>query len=392
MTAQRKKAGPGKRAGKAVSIVGVTEPKSRRIYETMKRRLGVLSAYVIKGSLHAIGLAYPHPGVLPDGEAAVTALTISAEGALCGATSGEERAHLFHMPRPGLIGDMGVIPGVCQVAESVVLDANGMVHGASRDKGGPLFSCDLTGCYLGPYNASNSPILTRRGPFRDDGVISLAISNDKTVIAGVAEHTGRLFLYSLKRRTIRRLPPIVREGDAFGRVLAAARDGAFYGSGKEGQLFRMSVEGDVEWLGAHVPCRRGKGYLARVSSLVQSRNGLLYGGTEDGYLFSLDLGSQELISHGRASDIPDLHALAEGGDGAIYGLTGRYPWASHLVAFRPDRSEWEDLGFFKAHGHYPWIGYQMRALVAGPGGELYAGEHDRFGHLFMYYPPYKTGT
>jgi len=335
----------------------------------------------------ATGLAYPPPGVLPEGEAAVTALALTDEGALCGVTSGR-RAHLFYMPRPGLIGDVGAIPGVRQAAEGLAVDDRGVAWGASRDRGGPLFWCDLNTCAIGPYSATFGPIHTRQGPFPNEGVLSLAISCDRTVIAGISERTGRPFLYSPKRRKFRRLPALGRKGDAFGRALAAVADGAFYGSGRDGQIFRLSVDGDLEWLPAHLPCRRGKAYLARVTSWVESRSGLLYGGTEDG---SLDPRRRELAGHGRPSDIPDLHALAEGADGTIYGLTGRYLWVTHLVAFRPEGGEWRDLGLLQSQGHFPWTGYEVRALVAGRSGELYAGEHDRLGHLFMYYPPCPGG-
>jgi hypothetical protein len=79
--------------------------------------------------------------------------------------------------------------------------------------------------------------------------------------------------------------------------------------------------------------------------------------------------------------------LAEGPGGVIYGIAGRGRWASHLVSFRPDRAEWNDLGLFASYGDHPWIGYQVGALVAGRFGQLYAGERDRFGHLFTYHPP-----
>jgi len=174
-------------------------------------------------------------------------------------------------------------------------------------------------------------------------------------------------------------------------VLCAGSDNYFYGSGASGQLFRMSPEGDMEWLARTLPCRKGKAYVTRASSLIPSRSGRLYGGTEDGYLFSLNLPAAELVSHGRGNDIPDLHALAEGADGAIYGIAGRGKWVSHLVRFRPHHAEWTDLGLFESHGHYPWTGFNVGSLVAGREGQLYAGEADRFGHLFIYHPPSGPG-
>ena len=53
----------------------------------------------------------------------------------------------------------------------------------------------------------------------------------------------------------------------------------------------------------------------------------------------------------------------------------------------PDRAEWQDFGLFFCHGLFPWTGFQVRALVRGCEGQLYAGEYDRFGHVFIYHPP-----
>ena len=120
-----------KLVGKAVSIVGVATFDNRKEYEAQRREMTVLSHSILSGAVHAYGLAYPAPGVLPVDEAAVTALTVGPEGALYGVTSGK-RAHLFWMPRPLMFGPLGVIEGVRQAAEEAVrrLGQRAAVQGA----------------------------------------------------------------------------------------------------------------------------------------------------------------------------------------------------------------------------------------------------------------------
>ena len=373
-----------KSAGEAVSIVGVSTFDNARAHAAEQREATTLAYAITCGSVYAHGLAYPVPGVLPAGEAAITALAVGAEGKVFGVTSGR-RAHLFWMPRPLLIAAIGAIDGVSQAAEGLVLGPDGFLYGAARDGGGPLFRHSLATDFVGLYRTRSAPIEMLRAPFKDDGVVSLSLSEDQTTIAGLGERTGRPFLYSLKTGRVKALPRPGPENEAMGRVLCPAGNG-FYGSGADGQLFHLSVEGDVEWLDAALPSRRGKAYLARAHAFLRARSGRIYGGTEDGYLFSFDPLARRLVSHGRPCDIPDLHALAEGSDGSIYGLVGREKDVTHLVRFRPAAAEWTDLGMFQSYGHYPWLGYQVRALVAGQDGQLYAGEHDRFGHLFIYHP------
>jgi outer membrane protein assembly factor BamB len=372
--------------GTQVSIVGVAVFETREAQEERRRRESILSPYVGEGAVYALGLAYPPPGVLPAGEAAICALAAGGNGEIFGATSGR-RAHLFRMSKPLMVGHMATLDGVQSVAASLVIADDGRLYGAVRARGGPLFACNVGEGELGPYHNKAASVEMLLPPFEDDCAASLAVSRDGRVIAGVAEGSGRIFLMTTRKRTPRVLRGTAAANEACSRILGAGPDNFFYGSGKDGRLYKVSPEGDVQWLSCCVPCRKGKAYLARVVSFTVARSGLLYGGTEDGYLFSFDTSTGELVSHGRANDIPDLHSLAEGADGLIYGIVGRGRYASRLVRFHPGRGEWADLGLLRSHGHYPWTGYQVGSLTAGCGGMLCAGENDRFGHLFLYHPP-----
>jgi len=379
----------GKPTSRQVAITGVIAFGGKAEEEKLRRKATVLSPSVCKGAVYSMGLGYPPPGILPADESAVSALAVNDWGAVFGATSGKQ-AHLFWMPKPFLVADIGSIKGVKDVAGSIVIDGGGTAYGAGRGRGDPLFTYNTHSGSFNKYHNSPDKIRMRRPPFKDDGVANLAISWDKNTLAGVGEKTGRIFLLSLKTRRTRTLPRVSGEGEAFSGTLCGGPDNFFYVSGQDGELIRISVEGDAERLGCLLPCRRGKAYLARASSFVVSRTGRIYGGTEDGYLFSFDPGGRDLISHGRANDIPDLHCLAEGADGVIYGMIGRGPDISHLVSYHPARGEWLDLGVFTSYGRYPRTAYQVGAIAAGKDGQIVVGEKDRLGHVFIYHPPVPT--
>jgi hypothetical protein len=378
-----------KPAFKQISIEGVASYDTREELLKQRQRFPERAYFILKGSVYSLGLAYPPPGIIPAGEAAIATLMVADNGVLFGAATGA-RVRLFWMTQPFLLGSLGIVEGITDVADGLVADRNGILYGAGREKGDPLFSLDTSGAALKNHAHSHGTIKILQAPFRDDGTAGLAISKDRATIAGVAGRTGHIFLLTLKSGKLRVLSPVLAEGDVFSRVLCAGEDNYFYGSEADGRLFRLSPEGDIEPLPCVIPCRKGKSYLARVTAMVRTRSGRLYGGTEDGYLFSFDPQTRQLIPHGRGNDFPDLHALAEGPGGVIYGIAGRGKWPAHLVSFRPDRAEWNDLGFFQSFGHYPRVGYQVGALVAGHSGQLYAGEKDRFGHLFIYHPPHPS--
>ena len=376
----------GNRKRGSVAITGVAAFDTRGEQERVKHAETVASAEIRRGAVYGMGLGYPPPGILPAGEAAISALTVSENNVVFGATSGS-KAHLFWMPKPFLLADLGVIPRVKEVAPTLATDAAGNLYGASWEKGGPLFTYDTNTGGISAYQSFHGPIRTRRAPFRDDGVGALAISGDKTILAALGERSGRIFLLNLETGRSKKRACVSEAGEAFSSTLSAGSGDWFYLTGKDGELIRLSKEGDVERLGRYLPCRKGKAYVTRGSSFTWSRAGPLYGGTEDGHLFSYDPASRELISHGRGNDIPDLHCLAEGADGLIYGITGKGKHVSHLVSFNPERAEWADLGLFASYGEYPWTAYQIGAMAAGPDGQLFVGEKDRQGYLFIYHPP-----
>ena len=76
-----------------------------------------------------------------------------------------------------------------------------------------------------------------------------------------------------------------------------------------------------------------------------------------------------------------------GEDGVVYGVTGKGKDIAHLVSYNPRKAEWSDLGVPHSFGACPWMGYHAAAMAAGEEGQIYIGEKDSFGHLFIYHPP-----
>ena len=73
-------------------------------------------------------LGYPPVDVIPDGDSAITALTVAPNGNLYGATSGE-RSYLFVLnPRHGYVQPLGFIPATTAVTHALAVASSGDLY------------------------------------------------------------------------------------------------------------------------------------------------------------------------------------------------------------------------------------------------------------------------
>lgn len=78
-----------------------------------------------------------------------------------------------------------------------------------------------------------------------------------------------------------------------------------------------------------------------------------------------------------------VRALCWRGDGSLFGFCGREDEIGDVFVWRTGAGEIEVLGILQ-HSTAPryWVCHRCDALAAGPRGEIYFGEHDRWSHLF----------
>ena len=365
---------PAVTAGEQVDIVSVHGLRTRESAVAMQEFMTIYDATVRAGCVYGVGLAWPPPALLPLADAAVTALGVSPSGEVWAATSGSA-AHLVWMPKPLQATDAGAIPGCRRVAPDLVFGPDGTLYGASRDKGGELFSCDAAAGVFFKYIDAPGAIRMLGPVFEDDGAACLAISADGAVLAGVGDRSGRPFLYRIDGGE---LTVFDRPGHRLSPLIVAAPDGGFYVARSSGEVARLSCEGELDAVGS-LP--------AAAASLCLTRAGRLVAGTAEGGLVFLDPAGGEVVDCGRPCRMPRLASIVEAHDGRLFGIAGGDDDLSHLVCYDPDRDRWEDLELVACQGEFPWTAYRIGPLAVGAGGEIIAGEDDRFGHLFIYHPP-----
>lgn len=164
-----------------------------------------------------------------------------------------------------------------------------------------------------------------------------------------------------------------------GRALAVDAAGVVYGSYK-GRLFGFHP-GDAffEYLG-HIPCEYGHLSEVAITAFASDDKARLVGGTgADGYLFSLDLKSREVIPHGKPTDGTRIRSIVHVGNGAYLGIAEAPGQSCRLFRFQPEAGRLEDLGvpagtLREGDRTWTWHAFEVTDALALPDGRVVLGE------------------
>ncbi len=202
---------------------------------------------------------------------------------------------------------------------------------------------------------SKNPIIEDLGvPVEGQGIQTLAMDKKRGLIYGLTYPTGRFFIYDTKTNTTQtitfgttytyvstamvHLAEVVKdltdftigEGEFNNKLIAKAMyvmsDGTLYTSGWSGKIVkydpkvanpekRFSVVGDI-------PSVPGRQYWNRIDEIIE-RNGKLYMGASDGYIFQFDPVTNEIVNYGKPIRAIEVTGLVFSSlDGNLYGLNG----------------------------------------------------------------------
>jgi hypothetical protein len=174
-------------------------------------------------------------------------------------------------------------------------------------------------------------------------------------------------------------------------------DGNVYTAGGGGRLYRYSpVEKKLEGLGAYLPAVEGRQAWATLDAATVGPDGLIYGGTFEGYLFTFDPRTQELIDLGKPLRQQRIQGLVFI-EGMLYGIGGEDEGVPRAFKFDPETrgfhlggllradqegSKYPDNGIMKAEQGYLYE--RFGAMVADGQGNIYLGTTGRLGNLYIW--------
>lgn len=383
-------------------------------------------------------LGYQGVNEIPVNSSAVTSIITAKDGLIYGGTSGDE-AYLFLFD-PGInkVRHLGKLPGQSGIHHSLVEDKEGNVFigtgknifeditlskwGEGDDKFDVTLWKDIKkhfagypGGHLFCYNPSKSNEVVKLAgmnsdaedlgiPLPNNSIYALTINPHGDEIYGLTYPDGHFFIYNIPQKKFSDMGEVDRQKVFHGperqwrtlpRALICDDSGRVFMSGNKGMLVYYDpdkgklVDSGIEMPGDYYYMQFYQDYTA-VEYFTKNADGLIYGGTSDGYLFSLDPKKMELNNLGKVRESRRLRCLSVGYDGKVYLMAGEISTTRpcQFYAFDPQRGHFEPLGLLIADRspYYYWRGQQFDCMTTGLDGTVYLGESERKSHLFFYIP------
>lgn len=368
-------------------------------------------SYVSEGQIIALPLGFPgmvEP--IPGDEAYVTALTVDGHQTVYGGTGGA-KAHLFVTLTRGISGatvDLTVLQDEARTT-AVMVGRSGRVFattapGPSRPDVDPCESgvpgqgavfvhdaernpADL----IHEWHFHRTPAERVAEPLPDEGIayaVLVAGPNGEEKLCGLGETSGTLFLCDTESGEVETVQPVDDHG-RFSKTIVVGPDGMVYGTGGDGELWRFDpTAGNLDRTGLILPSVAGREKRNAADSFAVDHDcGIIYGGgTADGVLFAFDPAAMTIKSLGKVTCFRGIKACAVTCDGRLFGISGREGDIGHMFCYYPDRHELKDLGMVASVLAERVYGYQFSCSVVGRDGQIFLGEHDRGGHVWVYFP------
>lgn len=383
---------------------------------------------------------YRDPGIapydlIPSGQSAITALTVSPEGDIYGGTTGEAANLFVFSPGYNFIFPLGTIPGHESVYHSMVFGYDGFLYlgtnlniykeyridkdvSAGRNSAYRSVTIqirkdyhDYEGGHIYRYDPSATTMdfhqelfrINKPCPLEDlgipvphEGIYTLIRDRNSNMLFGLTYPGSFLFQFdpaSGKTNVIAPTNsqiPLGSEVPFISKILVQDMEGNIFCNTYGGYLLRYNQQtGRLDTLQARLPGLKGRWVFNAMECAVLHPDGNIYGGTTDGFLFCLDPESEQIFNYGKPLIETKIRTLTLGKDSNIYGIGGEdRTGMSRLFRFDTQQHTYEDLGIIQV-SHVPyqeWTGLIFDAMATGKDGSIYMGQSEYRSKLFIYTP------
>ncbi|MDD4014472.1 MAG: hypothetical protein PHQ92_02365 [Petrimonas sp.] len=387
--------------------------------------------------LHSLG--YYKVNEIPENNSAITSLLTAKDGKIYGGTSGDE-AYLFMFdPETNKVRHLGKISNEESIHHSLVEDNNGYIYiGTGKNmfeeiilseggigKEGALdkslwndlkeYYRNYAGGQLLRYNPEISNDIVKLPdmecdtetlgiPLANNAIYAMTINPSGDEIYGITYPDGHFFIYQIEDSKFIDMGTIdekivfhgpERYWRSLSRDLVCDDSGRVFFSSTEGiikyycPITKKIIKTNMKIPGDYYYIQFFEDYSV-VEYFAKSPSGLIYGGTSDGHLFSIDSENMKLINLGKVRSSRRLRCLTVAKNEKIYLMAGERSASRpcQFYSYDPREGGFEDLGLLivDKSPHYYWRGQQFDAMTTGKEGTIYLGESERKSHLFQYIP------
>jgi len=339
----------------------------------------VHGTFMKEGTMAAFPTCFPGASIpFPADESHITALAISGDGMVYGGTSGRT-AHVFvgmFHGVTGMIFDRGAVAGatscvaICCGRSRFVACLNGPAGGQIVGGAFSPLPFDLIQEW-----GFRRPPLDLLGKVDGERIIHAVADDSRTSLIGIT--TAHLFTVDIDRGRI----DVRDELPAAGRIAVGSKGGIF---GRDGpaHLWRFDVPSrKLQRRAVKLPDGRWDNHPLTWGRSRQT--GLLYTADAEGNLFSFDEDHAFSAALGRTLLAP-VGPMAVTHDGRVFGFCGAE--MAKMFCYNPAARQVSNLGVAVSVLERRRYGYVFGDAVTGRDGQIYFGEDDDLGHLWIYFP------
>ena len=232
-------------------------------------------------------------------------------------------------------------------------------------------------------------------PVSHEGIYTLLMHKQSNTLYGITYPGAKLFKFDIRKREttiVTILNKIIPTGDyepAISKALVHDKYGNIYANIDHGYLARYNPEtGHLDTLNVQLPGLSGRALYNYMNSAVLHPDGLIYGGTKDGYMFCFDPDTASIRNLGKPLMEPQIRTMTVGHDGNIYGIGGRIGGVCRFFSYKVATHEFVDIGIVDVSvvPYYEWKAFEFDSMVTGPDGSIYLGNSEHRSRLFIYNP------
>lgn len=328
-------------------------------------------------------IAFPtcFPGVtipITHDESRITALDMIPAGIIYGGTSGYQ-THLFSASFYGIKGavvDLGVVKDANQCVSVCCGKSNfaAFVNGPGGGRAIVVMNSRISNDLIQEWGFSQPSFNDLGECVAGEPVVHGVADPSLDIVVGTT--SKHVFKLDLNNRKVE----ILGEAPAGGKIARTSK-GGFIGRDSSSSLWHYNPSSSSFKRGA-IKLPQGK-WNHSLSWARDNNSGILYTADEDGRFFSFDEDNGFNGPMDKAMLTP-VGPMAVSGDGRVFGFCGTV--MSKLFCLDPKAKKVSPLGSAASIIEHRRYGYEFGDAVTGRDGEIYFGENDNGGHLWLYFP------
>ena len=351
-------------------------PETQRLIDEI-----VHGSFLREGAMVAFPLCFPGVSIpIIADESFITALDILPEGIVYGGTSGR-RVHVFVAMFHGVTGivfDMLRLDGfehcaaVCCGKKQVAVMVNGKTSGRIfKSTFQPLpFDC------IQEWGFERVPVDEGVEICNGEKIVHAITDPSKEMVIGITEK--HIFTYRFSSGDVQ-----VR-GEIFGkgRIILSPSGDCVFGLDDHNALWAFDVKKEtIERNKLSLP--DGRWYDSPMVWARDTNNGIVYTVDNDGVLYAITSTMGWSQPLGKTHYAP-VSTMVVTFDGRLFGTCGE--GMADLFCFHPSSKQMTRIGLAISTIQQRRYGYCFGDAVVGRDGQIYFGENDNLGHLWIYFP------